>query len=72
MVLKIGPQKLSPLSPLSPVEDEVSDLDREDCRCEGCGTPDADVLFVGIIIGEEELLLCGKCALPYLLWKEGG
>ena len=71
MVLKIGPQKRSPLSPLSPVEDKASDLDEEDCRCEGCGTPDAWVAFPHVTVAKEVLLLCGPCALSYIEWKEG-
>ncbi len=67
MVLRIGPQKRSPLSPV----EDVSDLDQEDCRCEGCGTPDAWVAFPDVIVAKEVLLLCGKCALLYIKWKEG-
>ena len=57
MGLKIGPQKRSPLT--VPVR-----------RCETCGSPSANVLFLGVFVGKEEMITCRKCALAHLLEEE--
>ena len=52
MVLKIAPQKRSPLSQKEHIELHLSELDNEGYRCDGCGSPGADVLMLGIVTVE--------------------